>query len=121
MRQEHCSSYFKRVFCLLATSYMTRRASESETLSPEALDDFGKSYRDFGKSYVLAQLNQANGNLLATVVKSAELYAEMRDSSLRSSEKDTIRSVFIFCKQKRATLPFSKKFDQTRSKNNMAV
>ena len=31
---------------------------------------------------VLAQLNQANDNLPATVVKSAELYAEMRDSSL---------------------------------------
>ena len=70
---------------------------------------------------VLAQLNQANGDLPATVVKSAELYAEMRDSSLRSSEQGTIRSVFIFCKQKRAILPFSKKFDQARSKNNMAV
>ena len=70
---------------------------------------------------VLTQLNHANGNLPATVVKLAELYAEMRNSSLRSSEQDTIRSVFIFCKQKRATLPFSKKFDQTRSKNNMAV
>ena len=43
--QEHCLSYLKRVFCLLVTSYMTRRASESETLSPEALDDFGKSYK----------------------------------------------------------------------------
>ena len=27
------------------TSYTTRRANESETLSPEALDDFGKSYK----------------------------------------------------------------------------
>ena len=45
VRQEHCLNYFKRVFCLLATSYTTRRANESETLSPEALDDFGKSYK----------------------------------------------------------------------------
>ena len=82
---------------------MARRASESETLSPEALDDFGKSYKAVrtGKKRrkrkeetwikpgikaeeikqtrndVLTQLNQANGNLPATVVKSAELYAEM--------------------------------------------
>ena len=33
-------SYFKQVFCLLATSYMTQRASESDTLSLEASDDF---------------------------------------------------------------------------------
>ena len=43
--QEHCLSYFKRVFCPLATSYMTQIASESETLSPEALDDFVKRYK----------------------------------------------------------------------------
>ena len=45
----------------------------------------------------------------------------LRESSIRSSEQDPIRSVFIFYKHKRATLPFSKKFDQTRSKNNMIV
>ena len=45
----------------------------------------------------------------------------LRESSIRSSEQDPIRSVFIFCKHKRSTLPFSKKFDQTRSKNIMVV
>ena len=99
--QEHCLSYFKRVFCLLATSYMTRRASESETLSPEA---FSRRFREKLQSSrngkkrkklkaetwiklgikaeeikqtpndVLAQLNQANGNLPATLEKFQESY-----------------------------------------------
>ena len=81
----------------MATSYTTRRVSESETFSPEALDDFGKSYKAARTEKkrkklkaetwiklgikaeeikqtpndVLAQLNQANGNLPATLEKSA--------------------------------------------------
>ena len=37
-------------------------------------------------SDVLAQLNQANGNLHATVEKSAELYAEMRERLAHSGK-----------------------------------
>ena len=84
---------------------MTGRASEPETLSPEVLDDFGKSYKAARTEKkrkklkaetwiklgikaeeikqtsidVFAQLNQAKGNLPATLEKSAELYAEMRE------------------------------------------